>query len=247
MLPGGQSSEHADTALLRVSKRRALAIVFVFGFWSLLVGARLVQIMVLDRGTYLVDIDASWRHGMIPAMRGRILDVDGRPLAWSTRQFVLRWDVPHSLEVIARSHAIVDSGFALTEAGWSIDRLIACRGRAIVLKTDLSPAEYVRATGLRDDVPGLTVQSRFVRHRHAHPAIRRRLGTVQIIDGMEVGSSGEELRHDNLLRGRPGMYRVMIDTDGAWLFETFEYVRVVEPGYDVYLPVRVPPPLSGED
>jgi cell division protein FtsI/penicillin-binding protein 2 len=113
----------------------------------------------------------------------------------------------------------------------------------VVLREDLSPEEFRRAAEVTAPSrhTGLAIESYFVRHRHPDPRIRRIIGEVTLENGMEVGISGKELTQDSFLRGRPGIYRVMTNPQGEWVPETWKKIQEIQPGYDVYLPLRIQP------
>ena len=226
---------------LDFARKRALAIVFIFGFWALLVIGRLAQIMIFARDRYLLEMtQSSWEQGVVPAMRGRILDIDGRPLAWSTRHFELVWRVP--ADEVEAWNQWQQIAAVLGESAPALDstRLPMLSGRTLVLQRDVAPAQADRWRDTIEKMVSLQVRPYFSRHNHPHPRIRELIGQVATVEGMEVGTEGAELTHDSLLRGRPGLYRVMLGPDREWLPETWEVIREMRPGYDVYLPVRVP-------
>jgi cell division protein FtsI/penicillin-binding protein 2 len=237
----GEQSVAPPSVSLDFARKRSLAIVFIFGFWGLLVVGRLAQIMIFARDRYLVEMtQSSWEQGVVPAMRGRILDVDGRQLAWSTRHFELAWHVP--ADEVDAWNQWQQIAAALGESAPALDptRLPMLAERTLVLQRDITPAQ---ADAWRDTIEAMTLlqlRPYFRRHNHPHRRIRQLIGQVVTVEGMEVGAEGAELTHDSLLRGRPGLYRVMLGPDRKWLPETWEVIREMQPGYDVYLPVRVP-------
>ena len=67
--------------------------------------------------------------------------------------------------------------------------------------------------------------------------IRRRLGTVMLLEGELVGQSGLELEFDSLLRGKAGEFRVLLDRYRNWIPESWELLRNPVPGRDIKLNV----------
>ncbi|MCF7854313.1 MAG: hypothetical protein K9N51_05910 [Candidatus Pacebacteria bacterium] len=234
--------ERSQSTLIDISRSRTLFLVLFFGLWSLAVTARLAQIMVVNRRHYLLEMGrSSWHQGILPAIRGRILDVDGRPLAWSSRHFVCKWQIPQNTAVAQQQwHALTTLVHVLPKT-WSLNNMLTRSGETILLHDDLNATQFAKIAPLTEKWNNLYVASRFQRHHYPLHAIRKRLGHVQIVNGMEIGVSGYELAHDSLLRGRPGMFRVMLDPEGRWIPSTWEKIRDIKPGYDVYVPMRVSP------
>ena len=223
----------ADT--LAMAKRRAPILLFIFGLWAIIITFRLFQVMVLDRDEYLRQMTASsWHQGTILAIRGRILDKDGNPLAWSTRHFRVVSDPPRGNEFY-RQQLVIRETFDLPADSTPP---YSPGGATVTIRPDLAPQQFALADRLATEIPEVRIEPYFKRHRHPDPRIRTRLGEVAVQNGMEVGTSGAELEHDSLLRGRPGLFRVMLTPAGEWLPGTWEQIRAVKSGYDVYLPVR---------
>ncbi|MFO7821420.1 MAG: hypothetical protein R6V56_05135 [Lentisphaeria bacterium] len=226
-----------------IAKRRAPILIFIFLIWALAICLRLFQVMVINRDTYLEQMAASsWCQDTIPAIRGRILDKTGHPLAWSTRHFKLLWDTPpdtercyRELKLIRETLPISTSALPATLQGKNL----------ITLVRDLHPTDFKTASELASALKSVKISSFFIRHRVSDPRLQKRLGDVVLRNGTEVGVSGAELEHDSLLRGRPGVFKVMLSPRGNWLPQTWQQIRPVKAGYDVYLPLRfVPAPAS---
>jgi cell division protein FtsI/penicillin-binding protein 2 len=177
-------------------------------------------------------------RGLVPAARGRILDRDGRILAWSERVFAVHWQVPVQAEQAARECAALASEPRLATrlpqplpAAWP--------GTRVLLAQDLDADSAVRLEGLAGAVPGLAVTSHFRRQVVDDAAVQALVGRVaRAEDGSEVGVSGIEREHDGILRGLPGAFQVMVDKQGRWLPETWQKIGELRPGYDVQLPLR---------
>ena len=218
------------------SRRRAMCLLFAFCLWSLLITIRLSQFMVFSRDRFLAAMEReSWRQGTIPPLRGRLLDRDGKPLAWSTRHFALLWRVPKDVDVAERAWEDLRSEMGRPGLG-AFDSVASRCGEEVELRRDLSAEEIEALLPVLGARRGLRLSSIFVRHRHPKAALR--LGQVTPLDGVQVGVSGYEKLHDSLLRGYPGVYRVMVDKRGDWISESWRKVREIHPGYDVYLPLR---------
>ncbi len=230
---------------LALIRGRTTALLFVFVLWGVVVTVRLAQCMIFQRSRILPGLMASAvSRGVIPARRGRLLDRDGRTLAWSTRQFFLSWRIPAGKKDAARAWHKLAEWREYFDAGWSQTVILTRTGTVCELARNLDPKAVISLKKAENTVDGLRVRSRFVRHRHPAPRIRRILGRVVVRDGMEIGVSGAEKDHDALLSGVPGQYTIMVDRHGNWLPETWRSLRDVRPGYDVSLPIRAP---AGEE
>jgi cell division protein FtsI (penicillin-binding protein 3) len=221
-----------------------------FLVWSAVIAGRLAQFTVVDRQAFLERMtDEAWEVLEIPGIRGRLLDRQGTPLAWSTRHFQLVWQVPESLTLALPAYERMHTEFRLPIPEWDADAL----GRRLlseqVLIPDLDPETLVKARSLESAIQGVRITSVFTRHLHPTRArpLARLLGQTTVHNGEEVGVSGLERTHDSILRGKPGQFRIMRDKHGQWRLETFEVLRTMVPGHDVYLPFRfVQGPGKGE-
>ncbi len=225
----------------RVGNRLSI-LLFIFCLWGILIVLRLAQFMIFDRGRYLeaMQRDAVF-EGVVPAARGRILDRDQRLLAWSDRVFAVHWHLPRSAAEAGTLLALLDTEPWLT-AALPHPLPATSLGQRLELARDLPVERAIRLETLTDQVPGLEISAGFRRHLAPEPGWREYLGRVAHgIDGSEVGLSGIEREFDDILRGQPGTFRVMLDKDGRWLPETWQKVGELRPGLDVQLPLRTPP------
>ncbi|MFA4944242.1 MAG: hypothetical protein WC789_06020 [Lentisphaeria bacterium] len=181
-----------------------------------------------------------WFTGEIPAPRGRILDRYGRPLAWSTRHFTLAWTVPADARAAEEEAAVLQSWLPRAKLPPEL-----VPGQRLRIQAGLTSGEVEQAHRLRSGMVGLEVESQVRRQRLSLPAVAALVGEVRILpDGREVGVSGLEKEWDARLRGQPGRFKVMVGRDGRWRKETWQKLREMEPGYDVYVPAPVPPPAA---
>jgi len=218
---------------------RVFILLVVLTLWALVVLVRLLQLTLFPGERVLAAIQKdSWVEGEIPAPRGCILDRNGYPLAWSSRHFLVRWRVPQDRARAADEYAILSrvlGGNLPVAVAQLPDQAEGC----LVLKRDLSPRELAVLAELRAEMSGLAIESYTVRHRCVQPDVQQRIGTVAMVDDREAGVSGEEKFNDEMLSGRPGRFRVMVDKDGKWLKQTWQKTMDILPGYDVYLPITV--------
>jgi len=180
----------------------------------------------------LLTIGASqvWRQGSIPAPRGRILDRDGQPLAWSERRFELRLIGLPAPEAARRQFLA-----ALAEA---LGPLPQPPHPDLVLRRELSPQEFARLEPLLSRHPNLLqVIPRWRRVVLDYAAVRRTVGEVALDDeGRMTGQSGWELAHERELRGADGIFIVMCDRLGNWLPDTWRELAPMRPGAEVRIP-----------
>ena len=234
MAPTGDGELKPDMA-----ERRLRFLLYLFLAWLAIITLRLGQLMLLP-GDKLRSAMAkeSWFEGEIPGPRGRILDRNGLPLAWSTRHFSLVWQVPSdNPQRLHDEVQTISKAFGLDAS--AAEAQAATSGRELILVPDLTPRQMLTADRLRVTNSSLQVRGYTVRHRLVQPALRALLGDVTIIDGSEVGVSGQEKEHDPLLCGRPGRFRVLLNRQGKWVKETWQKTMDIGPGYDVYPPISV--------
>ena len=172
-------------------------------------------------------------HGMLPAMRGRILDRAGRTLAWSERYFDLYLTLPEGSEpeeeiFEAVRRAIGEQAFPKTGTGMPM-----------LLKRDLSPAELLALEPAVKNSRAFRIRSRVERIAVSNPAARSRLGTVRNENGELVGASGLEAEFDARLRGRAGRFEVMLDRRRNWISGSWKLLAEPVPGEDVRLDVTL--------
>lgn len=218
--------------------RTSILLLFM-GAWGALILFRMGQLMLFPGEKLLKAVHQdTWISGEIPAPRGCILDQNGRPLAWSTRQFSLYWRVPVDPLRAGEEQAILRQYIRNGDTGLTADGLRAAAGQAVVVKSSVTAREMEAVARLKSQISGLDLRSASVRHRTSDPALARILGTVRMIDGRETGLSGVEKAQDAVLAGKNGRFRVMVDRNGNWMKETWQKTGDMRPGYDVYLPIR---------
>ncbi len=221
--------------------RTALLWLF-FLFWVVVIFFRLLQIMALNREEYLLDLEhgRNWRYETVSAARGRLLDADGRPLAWSTRHFALVWRVPSETvtaeEKWRQISEKITSDSALSKGRAAKDR---APGRRVHLIDSLTAEEFRNLQPLVDKLESVEIKAYFQRQRINHSRLRQLIGEVETKQGMEIGVSGWEQEHNHLLRGTPGVLKVRLDHQRRPIPETREIVRDLREGHDVYLPFRI--------
>jgi len=219
--------------------RRTRFLLSVFLLWGAIVIAKLAQLMLIDRDQYLAEMTRrSVFVGQVPSRRGRLLDREGRILAWSARHFRLRWDVPQDTAAALQDWARLKTTCKGLPA-WSESDIFRRVGTSLCVLENLA-VETVTSPQRLMAIRGVRLESFFVRHYCSDPAVAQLLGRVEVVDGVEIGVSGAEKTHDALLRGRLASYRVMVDKHGKWIPETWQKTGELRPGFDVHLPISHP-------
>ena len=212
-------------------KTRAKILVFFFLAWAATLGAYIFHYTVVARDGYRQQSrDLSEREGWLPAMRGRILDKDGRPLAWSTRHYDLRVRDSQTHLSVKRKTALMTI-LSRHIPGLSCDDLVP--GRTI--KKDLTPAEIQKIGELIGPIPELAIMPKFERYTVDYPAAKEFIGRTESKDSVCVGVAGVERDRDAELNGQDGSFRVMVDKQGRWVAGTWRLLREMSPGKDIRL------------
>jgi cell division protein FtsI/penicillin-binding protein 2 len=167
----------------------------------------------------------AWITRSVAAGRGAILDSDGLPLAWIERRYDLFLSGGENsldlLPLLAR-----ETGISLPPGSLDGENL---------LKRNLTPDELLGIEELQASMRGLlVVRPRFERNVVDYPEIRRLVGRMP--DDLEAGS-GLEVAFDSRLRGREGVFTVMLDRNRQWIPSTFKWLREYSGGEDVKLDV----------
>jgi cell division protein FtsI/penicillin-binding protein 2 len=220
-------------------RARSRLVLFVFVLWFLLIVGRMAQFMVVRRAR---EVSAMTResvaYGQIPALRGRLLDPDGNPLAWSVRRMRLLWSPPVDAAEAAESAEHVRQKLPWLSWPQLPPQEVGGDSVPVVLTNSLEPAEVLQVKQAR--LPELRVEP-YVERRRAKvsSALLRRIGTVAWENGVSVGLSGLEREHNALLAGQAGVFRVVVDKYGHWVPETWHVLQPMQPGYDVHVaPLR---------
>ena len=160
----------------------------------------------------------------LPALRGRILDRNGVPLAWSERYYDLVSTVPaDAVDVPAVRATLCET---LPRLAADAAPPVWCRG--------LSPAELLALEAVvRGGTVPVTIRMREERIAVNSPALRERLGSCESRNGTLVGVNGLESEFNARLTGRPGRFAVMLDRWRCWIPASWKLLRPAVPGRDV--------------
>ena len=235
------TSEPAVAPVPAWPDRRALVLLAVVLVWSGILVLRLGRLMIFPGPELTAAVTRTpWFHGEIPPPRGCLFDRDGHLLAWSSRHFALRWRVPADPRHREDDWRRIRHYLAPPEprVPWPAEA-------EVTVISDLSAGELAAAGLLCETVPRLRLEAWSARH-HAtkDAALAAYLGEVRLVNGRETGIAGAEMAHDAVLRGVPGRFQVMLDRHGRWVRDTWKKDCDMVPGYDVYLPIRMPQALN---
>jgi cell division protein FtsI/penicillin-binding protein 2 len=208
---------------------------FFLFLWAALGAARLFYFTVLARNDYLEAGERlSIRTGVIPAMRGRIVNKDGTLLAWSERIVdILLTEIPDS--AFRRERIECEVRRVLPNFSISLSR------KGMIIKKDISPEEQIALFPIVSKFREI-VFIRRVERRRCCGVPPELIGSVRVTEGGSMGVSGYEKRFDGKLRGRSGVFQVMVDRRGRWIPGTWREMTKPVNGEDVSLTVYVKSP-----
>ncbi len=222
-------------------KFRAKTLLSFLLIWALLASAHIFFFTVYARGTYLeLGSRLAWREGVYYAPRGRILDKDGKVLAWSERYFDVFLDsepaLPSRRELLYGELKKILGDYSLT---WQDNRFLLVKG--------VAPSKIFDLDKLGNLFPELKIESRVERRCVDYPKVKRFIGNTEFIDGRLVGCEGLELKFDQLLGGTDGMYLVMLDRNRDWVNGTWQLKKEAKPGEDIRLSCSLKDILKNEN
>ena len=95
-----ETSESADESSKGLLfSHKVYILLSIFTLWSLLIVFQLYQVSVQNRDQIISEFEQSTTQtGILTACRGRVLDRDGLPLAWSERVFCLQYEIAPSVD-----------------------------------------------------------------------------------------------------------------------------------------------------
>ena len=193
--------------------------------------------MIADRDIYLQRLSLiSWRTGTIPAMRGRILDKNGNPIAWSIRYFSLYYNVPKERTRFREDILSLNKILTIDDRF----NYLTQPGKSISIKEELSPGEILKLRSYLQSNSRFRIRSNFRREYARNDAEALKIiGRTRVIESKEVGISGLENEYNARLTGIDGRYRVMVDKDNTWISATWDEIQSPFPGFDVYVPIEL--------
>ena len=210
---------------------RLMLVTGALGVCALALVARAIDVQLLRSDFYQKQGDERFlREVAIPTSRGMITDRNGEPLAVSTPVESI---TANPKELLEAPELLPKLAVALgTDVDTLTRKLNERAGKEFVyLKRRINPAEARRILAL--EVPGVSSQREYRRFYPQGEAIAHVLGFTNIDDR---GQEGLELAFENMLRGTPGMKRVIRDRRGR-IVEEVDLVRPAEPGKDITLTI----------
>lgn len=170
------------------------------------------------------------RDEKIETTRGMILDRNGEPLAISTPT-QSAWVRPDRFIEARAQWPLV--GKVLGMERQEIETLVLPRlsRKFVYLRRHLTPDEGAALRRL--ELPGLALQDEQRRYYPAAEVTAHIIGFTNVDD---VGQEGVELSYDAMLKGEPGLRRVIKDRLGR-VVEDVERLRETRPGRDVHLSI----------
>jgi len=214
---------------------RMYVVLTLLGLVPLAVAAQMGRIVVTETGTLRDQVREQARSTVdIPAMRGAILDRDGRGIATNTARYDLALD-PTVEGFQARARSFFDKLASMTGVPASrYRRQVETRHspQYVKLRESLPPRQHDRIR--QWDVPGVILTPEFGRRYNYGTTAAHVIGHVGS-DGH--GLAGLELAYDDTLTGTPGRRIVRRDRSGR--IEAFVGGKVVPPerGDDLVLTI----------
>lgn len=211
--------------------RRLNGMFIFFAVWSIAVMLRVFWIAGPGRDHFIAAGEKIARiEGELPALRGRILDRNGVPLAWSERYYDLVSTLADD------SVAVPEARTALREV---LPRLPVDAAPPVWFR-GLSPSELLALEAVvRSGAVPVTIRLREERIAVNSPVLRDRLGSCESRHGVLVGVSGLELAYNRELAGRSGRFAVMLDRWRRWIPASWKLLRPAVPGGDVTVDFEV--------
>ncbi len=205
-----------------VFQRRSGIILLLLAGWAILAAAHVVYYTCWKREKLLEQsLHLAWREGTIPAARGSILDKNGVPLVWTELTHDLA--LPRNRRSARTEMLIRHLTTVLFPLHFETD------AERVVLKRNLTPEEILRLRRFTILYPELEIR----------PHMERK--TLNIPEIHEKWTEWEE-KYNSELAGTAGLFRVMLDSTGAWVPGTTEILAAPIPGRNVTVPYE----LKGE-
>lgn len=228
------------------SGRRKLLLVFMLGGMAMLIG-RSIDLQVINKQFLQKQGNIRQINTVtIPAYRGKILDRNGEPLAistlvhsiWVNAQFCKEYaettpkQVPEEcFEVntnkLTQLAGILKTPFAKVEKAFAQES-----GRKFAyLKRRASPDVVKKVKGLQ--LPGVYFEPEFKRFYPSGEVSAHVLGYTDIKD---IGQEGLELMYEQVLKGQPGLKRVIKD-GRRQIIDDIESIKEPVSGQDLELTI----------
>lgn len=227
----GRAKASVKEVIVPVSTWRYNAIVVLFGGLFVGLGARAVQLQIVDNDYLQSQGDARYlRVQKEPPTRGMITDRNGQPIAistpvdsiWMHPATILQQQTEYSYEKLTKLLEISPKAL--------LQQAEKRKGREFAyLKRHLSPQLANKILAL--NVPGINKVREYKRYYPAGPVMGHVLGFTNIDN---EGQEGLELAYDDQLKGQAGRTQVLRDKVGH-VVEYVEQLARVRHGDDIAL------------
>ncbi len=258
MVPRTRTLDGAERVIEgRRTRLTVLGIVVMFLFSALF--TRLWFLQVADNTSYSAAATEN-RIKVVyePALRGQILDRNGKPLVENVATDVVTFDRSAVLTSAERRQAINGLSFVLQTPVKKLERMInpetnprASPYAPVPLATDVPDEARTYIEEHRADFPGVDVKRVAVRHYPNGTLAAHLLGYVGEINEDElearegegyrqadlIGKDGVELMFESVLRGKPRRLELAVDNRGRVVRTVRD--RPAVPGKDVRLTIDV--------
>ena len=184
-------------------KNRAVLLLFFLLIWAVLVTAHLFYYSILESDFYIQRGNAiAKRSGTIHAKTGRILDRNGKVIAWTTVKIDLYVTTPPEFPFYRNK---LERAIARYFINFTFKEELKF---PLCLKRNLSPLEQIHLYPLVKKFPEVIFRERIERE-YISEKLRPKLENI-------------EKENCDLLRGRNGLFEVMADRRGKWIPKTWK-------------------------
>lgn len=197
-----------DPLLELQGKRRIRKLATLGLLWALIIFARLAYLQIYRHDDYArIAAIQSRKRGVIPALRGRILDRTGQMLAISVPADTVVINPRRVPDLsVARDLLSPTLGLDARKFQRRITRAVADRRGYLVVKARVSPEESRKIHSLK-----LGWIETYPDSRRYYPAGSLAASVIGSVDHRQEGNSGLERKLNAVLRGVPGMKQVLQD------------------------------------
>lgn len=208
--------------------RSKILLLFVL-FWTVAITVRLFYYTTYERNYFLKQGDKiAWRKGIVPAARGKILDRNSIPLAWTERCFDLKVEKKAAIS-LNRQNVLkqIEAIFPNLQSGNEEE--------GVLIKKNLNPEQIEKIKAIVIGSKGVRIVPRLERRYVDYKEVRKYLGSVKELDGKFSGVSGVEEKNDSELSGTDSEFTFMLDRTGKMIQGTSKILKEMIPGKDVTL------------
>jgi cell division protein FtsI/penicillin-binding protein 2 len=211
-------------------KKRATLLIAGAVVWAFIAANYLFYFSYFNRTKYIDSgFKMAMRKGYYSAGRGRILDKNGVPLAWSERFFDLLLlkapELPKFQKMLDAKlrHIFPDIKSCSSTPSYT------------VIYYNIPPNKIAGLERTIHEFPDLKIIPRTERVVVDYPEIKKVIGKVKMSNSLLCGISGIELQFDETLTGKVGIYTVMLDRHKNFINGTWHLVKKAQAGEDIIL------------